>query len=69
MTKPWFIAWSYCAYVIFWESFIFGGTGYAVFLLKASGWWFFAAICISSCNWRPERWHSLLDGVWTPPKE
>ena len=35
---------TYLIYIIFWESLIFGGTGYIVFGLGYSGWWLLAAV-------------------------
>jgi len=53
---------TYLIYIIFWESLIFGGIGYAVFFRGFSGWWFLAAIFIGGLAYTPERW------IWGIPK-
>jgi hypothetical protein len=47
---------TYLIYIIFWEGMIFGGTGYVVFSMGFSGWWFLIAIFIGGCAYPPERW-------------
>jgi len=47
---------TYLIYIILWEGMIFGGTGYAVFVLDHSGWWIFAAVIIGGCAYPPDRW-------------
>lgn len=47
---------TYLIYIVIWESMIFGGTGYAVFVLDRSGWWFLLATLIGGCAYPPERW-------------
>lgn len=47
---------TYLIYIIFWEAMIFGGTGYAVFALHRSGWWFLLAIIIGGCAYSPKKW-------------
>ena len=47
---------TYLIYIIFWEGLIFGGTGYAVFVLDRSGWWFALAIIIACSAYSPLRW-------------
>jgi hypothetical protein len=47
---------TYLIYIILWEGMIFGGTGYAVFALNQSGWWFLAAVIVGCCAYPPERW-------------
>jgi hypothetical protein len=47
---------TYLIYIVFWESLIFGGVGYAVFGLDYSGWWIIAAVIIGGFAYPPERW-------------
>lgn len=47
---------SYMIYIVLWEGMIFGGTGYAVFVLGHSGWWFVPAYFIGCCAYRPLQW-------------
>lgn len=47
---------TYLIYIIFWESLIFGGTGYAVFVLGHSGWWFVLAIILGGSAYSPMKW-------------
>ena len=53
---------TYLIYIILWKAMIFGGTGYVVFMLDHSGWWFLLALVIASCAYTPERW---IHGVKT----
>lgn len=39
---------TYLVYIIFWESLTIGGTGYVVFGLGHSGWWFVLGIFLSA---------------------
>lgn len=56
------LLWTYCIYIVAFETLIFGGIGYAVFWLGYSGWWFaFAAMCSSGC-FRPWHWRAILTG-------
>lgn len=50
---------TYLIYIILWEGLIFGGVGYAVFILGHSGWWVLAALLVGGCAYTPERW---MDG-------
>ncbi|TPN03822.1 hypothetical protein FJ973_29715 [Mesorhizobium sp. B2-1-3] len=43
-----------------------GGTGYAVFVLGYSGWWFVLGFFLASCGYSPWRWHSIWTGVEVP---
>lgn len=52
---------TYLIYIIFWEAMIFGGTGYVVFVLGNSGWWFIAALLIGSCAYSPLKWIHGID--------
>lgn len=47
---------AYLIYIILWEGMIFGGTGYAVFVLGHSGWWMLAATVIGSMAYSPLQW-------------
>jgi hypothetical protein len=48
--------WTYLIYIILWEGLIFGGAGYAVFVLDHSGWWMLAAACIGAMAYSPGKW-------------
>lgn len=48
---------TYLIYIIFWESLVFGGCGYAVFVLGHSGWWFLLAVALGFCAYSPSRWN------------
>jgi hypothetical protein len=41
---------------MFWEGMIFGGTGYAVFVLGHSGWWFALAVLLGGQAYNPLEW-------------
>jgi hypothetical protein len=47
---------TYLIYIVLWEGMIFGGTGYAVFILDRSGWWFALALLIGSGAYSPTKW-------------
>lgn len=47
---------TYLIYIIFWELLVIGGTGYAVFILGHSGWWFLLAAIFSACACSPRVW-------------
>jgi hypothetical protein len=47
---------TYLIYIIFWEGMLFGGTGYAVFVLNHSGWWFALAILLGGLCFKPSHW-------------
>ena len=47
---------TYLIYIVLWEGMIFGGTGYVVFVLDRSGWWFALALLIGGCAYKPETW-------------
>lgn len=50
-------------YSIIYEAIVLGGTGYAVFVLGYSGWWFLLAIIMSGSQIQPHQWKSIADGV------
>lgn len=47
---------TYLIYVVFWMSFVFGGIGYAVFVLGHSGWWFLLAVFLGVSAYSPLKW-------------
>jgi hypothetical protein len=47
---------TYLIYIILYEGMIFGGTGYVVFFLDMSGWWFALAMLIGGCAYPPNKW-------------
>ena len=47
---------TYLIYIVFWESMVFGGTGYAVFVIGNSGWWFLLAVFIGGLAYSPLKW-------------
>jgi hypothetical protein len=47
---------TYLIYIVFWESLVFGGIGYAVFVLDRSGWWFLLAIVLGGAAYHPLHW-------------
>lgn len=47
---------TYLIYILLWETMIFGGTGYAVFVLDRSGWWFVLAVFLGTCAYSPLKW-------------
>lgn len=47
---------TYLIYIILWEGMIFGGTGYAVFAMDKSGWWFALAVFIGASAYKPTQW-------------
>ena len=47
---------TYLIYITLWEGLIFGGTGYAVFVLERSGWWFVMAFFFGACSYSPMKW-------------
>lgn len=52
---------SYLLYSILYEGLTIGGTGYAVFVLGHSGWWWVLAALFSAGIYTPERWSALWD--------
>ena len=47
---------TYLIYIVFWETLVLGGIGYAVFAMEFSGWWFLLGLVLSSAAYRPEQW-------------
>ncbi|MDI1253845.1 hypothetical protein [Thermomonas sp.] len=47
---------TYLIYIIIFESIVWGGTGYVVFGLGNSGWWFVLAALVSGAAHKPQRW-------------
>lgn len=47
---------TYLIYIILFEGLVLGGTGYAVFVLGHSGWWFLLAVILSGAAYSPKKW-------------
>ena len=47
---------TYLIYIIFWETLVIGGCGYAVFVLGFTGWWFALAVVLGSMAYSPLKW-------------
>jgi hypothetical protein len=47
---------TYLLYILLFEGLVLGGTGYAVFVLGFSGWWFILATVISASAYKPSVW-------------
>lgn len=47
---------TYLIYIIFWEGMLFIGTGYIVFWLDYSGWWFLLAVFLGAGAYSPLKW-------------
>lgn len=47
---------TYLIYILLYEAMVIGGTGYAVFVLGASGWWWLLAVLFSSSATGPLKW-------------
>jgi len=47
---------TYLIYIILWEVMVFGGIGYAVFVLEESPGWFVLAYRLGVSAYRPEQW-------------
>jgi hypothetical protein len=47
---------TYLIYILCYEALVLGGTGYAVFVLGHSGWWFLLAFGLSSSAYSPLKW-------------
>ena len=52
---------TYLVYIVIWESLIFGGAGYAVFVLERSPWFFLLAIIIGGSAYSPMKWIHGVD--------
>jgi len=48
---------TYLIYIIFMMVLLFGGTGYAVFILGFSGWWFLLACFCTEFVITPKQWY------------
>ena len=53
--------WSFLIYTILYEILVLGGTGYAVFVLGHSGWWFILGCLLSAGQITPKGWRQLFD--------
>ena len=47
---------TYLIYIVFWETLVIGGCGYAVFVLGFTGWWFVLAVILGSVAYSPLKW-------------
>ena len=47
---------TYLFYIIYWLSLVVGGSGYAVFVLGHSGWWFMFSIILLGATITPSGW-------------
>jgi hypothetical protein len=47
---------TYLVYILVYQLIVLGGTGYAVFVLEHSGWWFLLAVLLASCAYKPSQW-------------
>jgi hypothetical protein len=47
---------TYLIYVLVFEIVVFGGIGYAVFVLNHNGWWMVFAVLVSGCAYSPTKW-------------
>lgn len=47
---------TYLIYVLAYEGLVLGGTGYAVFVLNHSGWWWLLAVILSCGVTPPGKW-------------
>lgn len=47
---------TYLIYIIFWEGLVFGGLGYAVFVMGHNGWWMLAAVILGGMAYSPLKW-------------
>ena len=56
---------TYLIYIVLWEGLIFGGTGYAVFWLGHSGWWFALALAVWPMAYSPLKWIHGIKGKST----
>lgn len=52
---------TYLIYIILYEGLVLGGTGYAVFVLDHSGWWFLLAFVMSGSAYGPSSWAKLME--------
>jgi hypothetical protein len=53
--------WTYLIYLILWESLMWGGGFYVVFILGHSAWWFALAVAGSAAAYSPNTWMQLGD--------
>jgi hypothetical protein len=47
---------TYLVYILVFEGLVLGGTGYAVFVLGHSGWWWVLAVFVGASAYTPEKW-------------
>ena len=59
---PAWVGITYTIYAVSLAIILFGGSGYAVFVLGHSEWWILAAVVIASFGYRPGRWAEIVTG-------
>ncbi len=59
---PAWVGITYLLYCILVWGICIVGTGYAVFVLDFSGWWFVLGITLGGCGYSPWKWHSIFTG-------
>ena len=52
---------TYLVYIIFWETLVFGGFGYVIFWMHASGWWALFALFLGGAAYSPMKWIHGVD--------
>lgn len=50
----------YLIYTLVYETLVLGGTGYAVFVLGHSGWWFLLAALFSCGQYSPAKFYGII---------
>lgn len=60
---------TYLIYIIVWDCGLIGGCTYLVFWKGISGYWFFLAVILSFCGFKPKHWRSLSQRVSYEDKE
>lgn len=63
---PAWVGITYLIYCAVWLTIVLGGSGYAVFVLGHSGWWFALSIPVASMGYSPWRWHCIFTGKEVP---
>ncbi len=53
------LAFTYLAYIVFYEGLMLGGCAYLVFVEQASPWWFVLAVLLSAAAYKPRQWRYL----------
>ena len=55
-----FVVVTYLIYIVFWQTMIFGGFGYIIFVLGHTAWWAIVAMILWDGAYTPEQWQRLL---------